>query len=180
VISKDCFTYLCPIRRIIVGFFIKLSDSVLKGTESLNRNKGAVNTHRNASSDEVGHPRRTGNGIHLLRLCHPPRHTTIPGFSTVGLMVGRQLHRLSMLENDPPNLPLWSNPSGVSNSQPWHFKARYPETREMSQMWSSLIQKTPPRREVDVVRPVVWAQLWDLSIPNNYYKPYDILLLCKS
>jgi hypothetical protein len=51
VISKDCFTYLCPNRRIILGFFIKLSDSVLKSTESLNKSKVAVNTHRNASSD---------------------------------------------------------------------------------------------------------------------------------
>jgi hypothetical protein len=44
-------TYLCPNRQIIVGFFIKLSDSVLKSTESLNKSKGAVNTHRNTSSD---------------------------------------------------------------------------------------------------------------------------------
>jgi hypothetical protein len=55
VISKDCFTYFCPSRRIIVGFFIELSDSVLKSTEqSLNKSKGAVNTHRNASSDVGG------------------------------------------------------------------------------------------------------------------------------
>jgi hypothetical protein len=51
VISKVCFTYFCPNRRIIVGFFIKLSDYVLKSIESLNKSKGAVNTHRNASSD---------------------------------------------------------------------------------------------------------------------------------
>jgi hypothetical protein len=51
VISKDCFTYLFPNRPIIVGFFIKLSDSVLKSTESLNKSKGAVITHINASSD---------------------------------------------------------------------------------------------------------------------------------
>jgi hypothetical protein len=54
VISKDCFTHLCPNRRIIVGFFIELSDSVLKSTESLNKGKGAVNTHINASSDASG------------------------------------------------------------------------------------------------------------------------------
>jgi hypothetical protein len=53
VISKDYFTYFCPNRRIIVGLFIKLSDSVLKSTESLNKSKGAVNTQRNASSDDV-------------------------------------------------------------------------------------------------------------------------------
>jgi hypothetical protein len=41
-----------PNRQIIVGFFIKLSDSVLKSTESLNKSKGAVMTHINASSDE--------------------------------------------------------------------------------------------------------------------------------
>jgi hypothetical protein len=61
VISKDYFTYFCPNRRIIVGFFIKLSDSVLKSTESLNKSKGAVNTHRNASSDapsSAGHASR--------------------------------------------------------------------------------------------------------------------------
>jgi hypothetical protein len=53
VINKDCFTCLALWlnRRIIVGFFIKLSDSVLKSTESLNKSKGAVNTHINASSD---------------------------------------------------------------------------------------------------------------------------------
>jgi hypothetical protein len=53
VISKDCFTYLFPNRQIIVGFFIKLSDSVLKSTESLNKSKGAVMTHINASSDAI-------------------------------------------------------------------------------------------------------------------------------
>ena len=51
VISKDCFTYLLPNRQIIVGFFIKLSDSVLKSTESLNKSKGEVITQINASSD---------------------------------------------------------------------------------------------------------------------------------
>jgi hypothetical protein len=71
VISKDCFTYLCPNRRIIVGFFIKLSDSVLKSTESLNKNKGAVNTHRNASSDGFGPrsrpPRRLWDASHKVQ-----------------------------------------------------------------------------------------------------------------
>jgi hypothetical protein len=42
-----------PNRQIIVGFFIKLLDSVLKSTESLNKSKGAVITHINASSDEA-------------------------------------------------------------------------------------------------------------------------------
>jgi hypothetical protein len=61
VISKDCFTYLWPNRQIIVGFFIKLSDSVLKSTESLNKSKGAVITHINASSDvQRGHYLRWG------------------------------------------------------------------------------------------------------------------------
>jgi hypothetical protein len=51
VISKGFFIYFCPNRQIIVGFVIKLSDSVLEITESLNKSKGAVNTHRIASSD---------------------------------------------------------------------------------------------------------------------------------
>jgi hypothetical protein len=51
VISKGFFIYFCPNRQIIVGFVIKLSDSVLETKESLNKSKGAVNTHRNASSD---------------------------------------------------------------------------------------------------------------------------------
>ena len=51
VINRDCFIYFCPNRQIIVGFLIKLSDSVLKSTESKNKNKGAVYTHRNAPSD---------------------------------------------------------------------------------------------------------------------------------
>jgi hypothetical protein len=61
VISKDCFTYLWPNRQIIVGFFIKLSDSVIKSTGSLNKSKGAVNTHINASSD--GHFQHIGHAI---------------------------------------------------------------------------------------------------------------------
>jgi hypothetical protein len=52
VISKGFYIYFCPNRQIIVGFVIKLSDSVpLKTTESLNKSKGAFNTHRNAYSD---------------------------------------------------------------------------------------------------------------------------------
>jgi hypothetical protein len=142
-------------------------------TKDFTRPACLVNNH----NTKVGHPRQTGNGIHLLRLCHPPRHTTIPGISTVSLMVGCQLHRLSMLENDPANLPLWPNPAGISNSQPWHFEARYPETREMSQIRSSLFQETSPRREIDGVRPVAWAQLWNPGIPNNYYKPHHITIM---
>jgi hypothetical protein len=53
VISKGFFIYFCPNRQIIVGFVIKLSDSVLETTESLNKSKGAVNTHRNAPSDGI-------------------------------------------------------------------------------------------------------------------------------
>jgi hypothetical protein len=51
VISKGFFIYFCHNRQIIVGFVIKLSDSVLETTESLNKSKGAFNTHRNAYSD---------------------------------------------------------------------------------------------------------------------------------
>jgi hypothetical protein len=53
VISKGFFIYFCPNRQIIAGFVIKLSDSVLETTESLNKCKGAFNTHRNAYSDLV-------------------------------------------------------------------------------------------------------------------------------
>jgi hypothetical protein len=65
VISKGFFIYFCPNRQIIVGFIIKLSDSVLKSTESLNKSKGAVNTHRNASSDGGSKP----TGYKMIR-CH--------------------------------------------------------------------------------------------------------------
>jgi hypothetical protein len=51
VISKGFFIYFCPNRQIIVGFVIKLSDSILETIESLNKSKGAFNTHRNAYSD---------------------------------------------------------------------------------------------------------------------------------
>jgi hypothetical protein len=68
VISKDCFTYLWPNRQIIVGFFIKLSDSVLKSTESLNKSKGAVNTHINASSD-ARCQRKRGREHHRRHTC---------------------------------------------------------------------------------------------------------------
>jgi hypothetical protein len=52
VISKGFFIYFCPNHQIIIGFVIKLSDSVLETTESLNKSKGAFNTHRNAYSDD--------------------------------------------------------------------------------------------------------------------------------
>jgi hypothetical protein len=58
VISKGFFIYFCPNRQIIVGFVIKLYDSVLETTESLNKSKGAFNTHRNAYSDVVASWRR--------------------------------------------------------------------------------------------------------------------------
>jgi hypothetical protein len=66
-----------------------LSDSVLKSTESLNKSKGAVNTHRNASSDALfGHFASCYSmGTYGCPMIPPPGATILPAVIVLKLVL---------------------------------------------------------------------------------------------